>query len=231
MPDPKEIILKISQPCSADWNSMSPTNQGKYCSTCSKQVFDMTHSSPEKIYEVYKSQKGDACMRINSDNLNKRFMIPAKPWYASLRSNYQKAALFIGIQLLAFSQIKAQVKALTGRDKNSDGQQRKYLKSITISGMVADSGCLEPIPFVKVQVRKENRIIGFTFSRTDGSYDLILNDSIFDNEPASIEFVRTNFGSVFIQAFCFNKPHIFFDTVLLNKSAYALTSQPDRRRR
>ena len=47
----KQTSLYIPKPCHEDWNKMTPTQQGKFCSSCSKQVIDFSLMSDQSNTE------------------------------------------------------------------------------------------------------------------------------------------------------------------------------------
>lgn len=46
--------ITIPKPCSEDWNKMTPTQEGKHCSSCNKVVVDFTAMSQEEIQLYFK---------------------------------------------------------------------------------------------------------------------------------------------------------------------------------
>ncbi|MES2678419.1 MAG: T9SS type A sorting domain-containing protein [Bacteroidota bacterium] len=53
-------IVRIPEPCHEDWNSMQPDAKGKFCSSCSKVVFDFSNKTDTEIRDLlisYKDQK------------------------------------------------------------------------------------------------------------------------------------------------------------------------------
>lgn len=44
--------LYIPEPCSENWESMSPQEKGRFCSVCSKCVVDFTQKNPEEILQI-----------------------------------------------------------------------------------------------------------------------------------------------------------------------------------
>ena len=45
----KQTSIYIPKPCHEDWNTMTPTQQGKFCSACSKEVIDFSLMSDNQI--------------------------------------------------------------------------------------------------------------------------------------------------------------------------------------
>jgi hypothetical protein len=222
MDKPEEIVFTIPKPCHEDWDKMEPNSRGRHCTHCSKTVVDATHLNPEEIFKIYKKQKGNACMRLRADMIDTSHQIPASKWYSFATKYYRRAAVFIGMQLLFFNQVKAQVKDMITQDKNSDGVVKKYLKSVKISGTVADSLTGEPIPYPHVSVILGGRNIGGTIGSFEGAYTIDLTDSVEENGPATLEFKGLNYDVVMIKDFRFNKLQIVIDTIFLNKRATEL---------
>ena len=46
----KPIAITIPKPCHEDWTSMTPTEQGKHCAVCSKEVIDFTAHTTTFIF-------------------------------------------------------------------------------------------------------------------------------------------------------------------------------------
>lgn len=61
--------LSIPKPCHENWNEMSQTEQGRFCSVCSKTVMDFTDCSYEEIYQKLSNDK-NICGRFKSNQLN-----------------------------------------------------------------------------------------------------------------------------------------------------------------
>jgi hypothetical protein len=212
---PEEIVITIAKPCNANWDSMEPKDKGRHCTHCSKTVVDATNLTPEEIFEVYMKQKGNACVRMHSDILDRPIPVTASKRYVLALRYYRRAAVFIGILFLFFNKVRAQVKSTLNQGKNSDGVTRKYLKSVSISGIVASSGTEEPIHLVMVSIRKGDSIIATVRTDMDGSYKVMLKDSIEDHEPVSIEFRKMRYTTRRIKDFQLYKSTIVMDTVHL----------------
>jgi hypothetical protein len=62
--------LKIKEPCSQKWDSMTPNEKGRFCAQCSKNIVDLTHLSDEEILETYNANAGNLCGRITKKQNN-----------------------------------------------------------------------------------------------------------------------------------------------------------------
>ena len=67
----KKTSLYIPTPCHKDWNKMSPTQQGKFCSSCSKQVVDFSLMSDNQILNFLSNQSGKLCGRFDAEQLRR----------------------------------------------------------------------------------------------------------------------------------------------------------------
>ncbi len=82
----QSISLHIPEPCHENWNKMTPTRQGKFCSVCSKQVIDFSLMSDNQILNYLKNNTGNLCGRFDETQLQ-RTLIETKvsrkrSWYA-----------------------------------------------------------------------------------------------------------------------------------------------------
>ena len=67
-------MFKISEPCHENWDDMTPTQQGRHCASCEKQVVDftkMTEHQSEKLLREAAEKSGDCqtgiCGRVHAD--------------------------------------------------------------------------------------------------------------------------------------------------------------------
>jgi hypothetical protein len=61
--------ISIPEPCTEDWNKMTPNAKGRFCSNCSKTVVDFTVMSPIEI-QKYFQENSNICGRIKKSQLN-----------------------------------------------------------------------------------------------------------------------------------------------------------------
>ncbi len=71
----KQTIMKtqitIPEPCNEDWNKMTPTEKGAFCSSCSKEVKDFTNSSDLEILKTIESSESQICGHITNTQLDR----------------------------------------------------------------------------------------------------------------------------------------------------------------
>jgi len=102
---------------------MSPTEQGRFCSSCQKAVIDFSTMSDSQIIAFFKQPQGSICRRLHHDQLNRYITLPTKrvPW---IRYFFQFALPAFLLSLKANSQQKM--------GKIAPVVRKEYLKGDTI---------------------------------------------------------------------------------------------------
>lgn len=63
-------ILTIPKPCSENWNQMTPTEKGAFCTSCQKEVIDFSQTGVYLLAQKL-SQESSLCGRFKPDQLNR----------------------------------------------------------------------------------------------------------------------------------------------------------------
>ncbi len=68
----QKYFLHINEPCSEDWEQMTPSDKGRFCNNCQKTVFDFTTASDNEIIQHIEKMKGeDFCGKFEEHQLDK----------------------------------------------------------------------------------------------------------------------------------------------------------------
>lgn len=68
----EKYLLHINEPCTQNWESMTTVEQGKFCSSCSKTVFDFTTATDSEIVKHIEAMKGELfCGRFRENQLDR----------------------------------------------------------------------------------------------------------------------------------------------------------------
>ncbi|MGZ4159061.1 MAG: hypothetical protein ACXVED_18800, partial [Bacteroidia bacterium] len=67
-------FIKIEEPCHERWQTMTITEQGRFCSSCKKHVHDFTNASPDEIKKAYEENSGNLCGKISGKLLNQQYV-------------------------------------------------------------------------------------------------------------------------------------------------------------
>lgn len=65
----EKIILQVKESCSADWNKMTPQEQGRFCGQCEKIVVDFSQMNDQEIVDQIKKASKGLCGRFYEDQL------------------------------------------------------------------------------------------------------------------------------------------------------------------
>jgi hypothetical protein len=82
-----KTYLQIPEPCHENWHNMLPTEQGKFCNACSKQVVDFTYMTDQQVLSYF-NVHSNVCGSFNDTQLN-RALQPAlvqqkQSWWLAL---------------------------------------------------------------------------------------------------------------------------------------------------
>ncbi|MBL4605847.1 MAG: carboxypeptidase-like regulatory domain-containing protein [Flavobacteriaceae bacterium] len=62
--------IKIPKPCHEDWNKMTPTEKGVFCTSCKKEVIDFTKMTEQQLINEIEGNN-NLCGRFKKKQLNK----------------------------------------------------------------------------------------------------------------------------------------------------------------
>ncbi|WP_046757240.1 carboxypeptidase-like regulatory domain-containing protein [Kordia jejudonensis] len=173
MKHPK-ITIRIPEPCHEDWNEMTPTQKGKFCNVCTKEVIDFTAESDEQIIQHF--QKNDnVCGRFHTSQLDRKLIVDRKK-----RNHWLSYAASFLLPITLFSQ---EVKKNTIEKPKTEhtnattytslhiGSLHKQKESITVSGIITDDTGF-PLPGATIKIKGTQQGIITDF---DGNYTLNVN--------------------------------------------------------
>ncbi len=202
MKHPK-IMISIPEPCQEDWNEMTPTQKGKFCGVCTKEVVDFTVSSDENIVKHF--QKNDnVCGRFLTSQLDPKLIVDRKQ-----RNHWLSYAASFLLPITLFSQeIKKDTKntpkteqtntgtytSLNIGSLHKKGEVAKKTKkdAITVNGIISDESGL-PLPGATIKIKGTNT---GTTTDFDGNYNIVtkINDVLIASYTGyeSLEIKVTN---------------------------------------
>jgi hypothetical protein len=185
------VQLNIDTPCHENWAAMTPTDEGRFCQACTKQVVDFSILTDQQILHFLSKANGNICGRMGNDQLQ-RPLIPvaeqpkAKWWWALLmpllmvfdRAAAQKKPLLIKQGEVAMRPVDT---SRTCHDKVAPAIATAHY---TISGTVTDE---KGTPVAGATVRAEEWGRG-TITDDKGAYKLIA-DTYTDKVNISVNFI------------------------------------------
>lgn len=176
-----KFTINIPNPCSENWNKMTPTEKGRHCAVCEKDLTDFKLLTDQQIFDLVDSDQ-KICGRFSVDQLNTEF-------YAKREHHFSKLGLVVG-----FTSLVAMVQpAIAQTSVNTIEQYRTEQKpvsiksiqsdSITITGVVRDE--YEPLPFATVVIKNRDTIgVNTDF---DGAFSLKVPTNFFDKGEVYVD--------------------------------------------
>ena len=159
----KKIQLSIPEPCHQSWENMTPTQQGRFCNACAKEVIDFSQMSDTAVLNYFNIKKNDqVCGRAYPDQLNRSIAgLPAKKisWYW----NYAIAFfLFFSKSTTAKAQGLVMIDKKTSCSEpvkqlniKNNIQQSRLNAAIAIKGIIqTESG--QAVPFASIKLLHSN---------------------------------------------------------------------------
>lgn len=169
----QKLQLTIPEPCHENWQQMTPTEQGRYCNTCAKEVIDFSMMTDTEVLNYFTHITHDkVCGRALPSQLDRTITLPKEPkkrlfWYWN----------YIVMFLMFFSKsnnAKAQgdIKAATEFSPVKPADVNKVetivMSSWIVKGKVVDVAG-NPIGFATIKIK---RIKGSISTDANGNYSV-----------------------------------------------------------
>lgn len=139
----KQFSLEIQNPCNAKFSEMTPNTKGSFCSSCDKNVIDLSRKTNSEVAKILANSKDSSiCARLKTSQLDLVF-----EHNETSKLNSFKYATAIAASILLTSNVVAQEKkpAKTEVAPNNYQAFKTYKQpinkviSVTIQGKLLDS--------------------------------------------------------------------------------------------
>jgi hypothetical protein len=193
--------LEIPKPCHADWNSMSATNQGKFCASCKKEVINFELLTNAQILSKI-SSKTTVCGRLSKNQINTEFTNSnptPTPFWGVL---FSITSLLTAMPVVAQKE-KAKIEVIDSQLSSAIIEQTET-SFITVSGIVlekltADAKTSTPLPGAVIEHKKSKTSVTTNFNGTftikipvqDYSKSKLLLVHYIGMESKEIEVIKT----------------------------------------
>lgn len=147
----KQFALTVPTPCHEDWNNFTPTQKGKFCGACQKEVIDFTVWTDDEIKQFFKRSSQATCGRFKQNQLK-----TYQETVTTTKTNSAWAAFVAFLMLLGHETAEAQTSTVIPQEevaKQNKSKPFKEISSITVSGVVVDDVDSLGLPGVNI-VRK-----------------------------------------------------------------------------
>lgn len=197
------FILKVNSPCTEDWNKMSKTERGRFCSHCTKEVINFSELTDEEIFKIINNSSAKLCGRLSEDQLDRTISIKSK------RYNFSFSKFFAGLFLLGLTktnegfgkQVKNKIIAIQSAKIEKSGYIEDLARDTSLKkviGNVLDSETKEGLSGVLIMIRGTN--VGVV-TNTNGNFNLNIPDHL-SNSPIHLIITSVGYSK---QEFAINK--------------------------
>ena len=178
--------LNIPEPCHEDWQQMSPTQKGKFCANCQKEVIDFTKLSATEIARTTKKAT-QLCGRFTSTQLEQEYVSASQNSLSRLGIALGLGSI-IAVAQPSFAQEEKPDKIEVHQLQGEVALTTQANDSISITGTVTDEEGL-PLPGVNVIQQNSSNITQTDF---DGHFSIVILEKDFENE-VFLEFSYVGF--------------------------------------
>jgi CarboxypepD_reg-like domain len=165
-----DFTLSVPSPCHERWSEFTPTEMGRFCGSCQKEVIDFTQWNEDQIKHYFTQTTKSTCGRFHSKQLI-TYHKPAKPNRSWLSASILALVLLI-MSRPTEAQSKRKVAAQEQVEKKFIAQQSDtIITKVTIHGVVRDALDESLLPGVNILRRGTSEGI---VSDANGRYEFII---------------------------------------------------------
>ncbi len=128
----QQILLHIPKPCHEDWNAMTPTQQGRHCTSCSKEVTDFSIMTDVEILKHLTKASSNACGRFTNDQL----LRPLQPTKIEKKKGWQWLMATVASLFVITNKAAAQYKTI-GKPAVQRNLPKQLIEQPIILGSIA----------------------------------------------------------------------------------------------
>jgi TonB-dependent SusC/RagA subfamily outer membrane receptor len=161
-----KIQLVLTNPCTRQWDDLLPSEGGRHCDSCNKNIVDLSLRSDAELIDFFKNKNDNLCGRLRSSQLNRELVSQPR------KLNWQWL-LPIAVGAMIATPTHAQnlklVSVPTNHPSPSLSSEVKLANKLpsakdTISGNVVDNITGKPLKGVKLKEKGFNNILAQTDS-------------------------------------------------------------------
>lgn len=184
-----KYTIDIPEPCDEGWQNMTPSQKGRFCASCQKEVIDFTQLSSSDITRKIKSRK-NLCGRFTKDQLQQNYT-------TSSHNNLSRLGIALGLGSIitvaqpSFAQekpIKVKTEQSNVRVLGELAETQTQNDTITITGTVTDE---QGLPLAGTNVILKNTAYG-TQTDFDGNFSIKIPENYIKRE-LEVEFTYIGF--------------------------------------
>jgi len=173
--------IRIPTPCHENWEQMTPSERGRFCQACKKEVRDFTQSSLAEVFKTVESTQGPQCGRFHARQLEPPKIVSLQPTRA-LRG-WQKW-MVAALTIMGMHSVAAQVTEMPADTYRSEVVQEKgYL-----SGVIRGHRYQKPLEGASVTLVNEKGVIAGVYTDSTGSFRIAIPETLEASPMLSLRF-------------------------------------------
>lgn len=130
--------LRIANPCSASWSSMTGNERARFCGDCRKHVYNLAELTRQEAVELIQSNQGKVCMRIHRRADGTVLVGDCPVGWRAMRGRMAKAAaLLFGWVTAAFAGIGCDEKHVDGVPTSGQPEPREVMGDVCVEPPLA----------------------------------------------------------------------------------------------
>lgn len=176
----RKISISIPNPCLEDWRMMSPTEKGRFCTSCAKEVIDFSVLDDKTTDGILASKPiGQICGRFNTTQLTNNTTVQQIP---TRSFDLLKVAALLAILPLS-DHVLSQTQPISNEVINVETLELSQTiypgkDSLTLTGIIKDTVNKVVVKYAKIEVKdRENMLTGY--SEFDGRFTLHLPEGFW----------------------------------------------------
>lgn len=200
----KTSFLKISKPCSENWENMESSDSGNYCDVCAKTVVDFTKLSLLEISKQMQKSNGNICARVTQTQLkmpliNLENSIEYKIPYSNVAAGLMLATTMLAAaqpmpsqNLVIQTEISESPKKGAGEEFQSN-QKPTILDSNDFTIVNGFVNYQSQVPVINAKITFVTATRQFTtYSLDDGTFSLKIPSELIDDDNV----IRASYGQI-----------------------------------
>ena len=173
-----KLVVSIPKPCSENWSAMTPVEQGRFCQSCQKKVFDFTQSSDREIAKAFQ-MNSSLCGRFANTQLNRELIVPKE------KSSIWLATTSAVISFMGLGTEKIVAQEQPKLEQTSLKESISYSDLIDVRGEIISYES-EKLSDVLITVNGKNNVV---YSDAKGKFDIKIE------RGDTLKFTKKNFAS------------------------------------
>jgi hypothetical protein len=151
--------LEIPEPCSEDWNLMTPQEKGRHCAVCDKVVIDFSKATKQEIINHIKKE-GKICGHVPQAFINTNLVDESERQAFGIKGLVATVVNLLALTTTVQAQVKEEPKqevspVLEKIDQQKQAVENTYIKdSKVIKGVVLSASDSLPLPGAIVMLKE-----------------------------------------------------------------------------